>query len=50
MAWGYCGFGKVTEGTATVEKIEKVKTGSLGYYMCDVPTETVEIISAREAD
>ena len=43
-------FGKVTEGTDTVEKIEKVKTGSLGYYMRDVPTETVEIISAREAD
>ena len=48
--WGYCVFGKVTEGTDTVEKIEKVKTGSLGYYMRDVPTETVEIISAREAD
>ena len=31
-------------------EIEKVKTGSLGYYMRDVPTETVEIISAREAD
>ena len=24
--WGYCVFGKVTEGTDTVEKIEKVKT------------------------
>jgi len=48
--WGYCVFGKVTEGTDTVEKIEKVKTGSLSYYMRDVPTETVEIISAREAD
>ena len=48
--WGYCVFGKVTEGTDTVEKIEKVKTGSISYYMRDVPTETVEIISAREAD
>lgn len=48
--WGYCVFGKVTEGTDTVEKIEKVKTGSIGYYMRDVPAETVEIISARVAD
>ena len=48
--WGYCVFGKVTEGTDTVEKIEKVKTGTMGYYMRDVPKETVEIISAREAD
>ena len=43
-------FGKVTEGTDTVEKIEKVKTGSISYYMRDVPKETVEIISAKEAD
>ena len=48
--WGYCVFGKGTEGTDTVEKIEKVKTGSIGYYMRDVPAETVEIISARLAD
>ena len=48
--WGYCVFGKVTEGTDTVDKIEKVKTGSVSYYMRDVPTETVEIISAKEAD
>ena len=48
--WGYCVFGKVTEGTDTVEKIEKVKTGSLGCYMRDVPTETVEILSAKVAD
>ncbi len=48
--WGYCVFGNVTEGTDTVEKIEKVKTGTMGYYMRDVPKETVEIISAREAD
>ena len=48
--WGYCVFGKVTDGTDTVLKIEGVRTGSLGYYMRDVPTETVEIISAREAD
>ena len=48
--WGYCVFGKVTEGTDTVEKIEKVKTGSISYNMRDVPAETVEIISARVAD
>ena len=48
--WGYCVFGKVTDGTETVMKIESVKTGSLGYYMRDVPTETVEIIRARETD
>ena len=45
--WGYCVFGKVIEGTDTVMKIEGVKTGSIGYYMRDVPAETVEIISAN---
>ncbi|HBF70538.1 MAG TPA: peptidylprolyl isomerase, partial [Alteromonas australica] len=34
--WGYCAFGKVTEGMDVVEKIKSVKTGSHGYHQ-DVP-------------
>ncbi|WP_272966528.1 peptidylprolyl isomerase, partial [Alteromonas australica] len=34
--WGYCAFGKVTEGMDVVEKIKSVKTGSSGYHQ-DVP-------------
>lgn len=43
--WGYCVFGKVTEGMEAVQKIGKVKTRSyLGHG--DVPAEPVSIISA----
>ena len=40
--WGYCAFGKVTEGMDVVEKIKSVKTGSHGYHQ-DVPVEPVII-------
>jgi len=40
--WGYCVFGKVTEGMDVVEKIAQVKTGSKGYHD-DVPVEDVII-------
>lgn len=43
--WGYCVFGKVTEGMDVVEKIKTVKTGNYGYHQ-DVPVETVVIESA----
>ena len=43
--WGYCVFGKVTEGMDTVEAIEGVATSSHGPHQ-DVPAEPVEIVSA----
>ena len=43
--WGYCVFGKVTDGMDVVEKIKTVKTGNYGYHQ-DVPVEAVVIESA----
>lgn len=40
--WGYCVFGKVTDGMDVVNKIKGVKTGSKGFYQ-DVPVEAVVI-------
>ena len=40
--WGYCVFGKVTEGMDVVNKIKAVKTGSQGHHQ-DVPKEAVII-------
>lgn len=45
--YGYCVFGKVTEGMDVVDAIRNVKTGSKGFFQ-DVPVETVEIIEARK--
>ena len=42
--WGYCVFGKVTEGTDVVDKIQKVATGNSGGHQ-DVPREPVTILS-----
>ncbi|MSQ80301.1 MAG: peptidyl-prolyl cis-trans isomerase [Candidatus Methylopumilus sp.] len=42
--WGYCVFGKVTEGTDIVDKIQKVTTGSSGGHQ-DVPREAVTILN-----
>ena len=44
--FGYCVFGKVTEGMDVVDKIRKVKTGTVGGFD-DVPTEPVVIKSVR---
>ncbi|MEQ1629424.1 MAG: peptidylprolyl isomerase, partial [Gallionella sp.] len=44
--WGYCVFGKVTEGMDVVDKIGKVKTGFRG-GMQDVPEEQVIITKAE---
>ena len=38
QGWGYCVFGKVTEGMDVVNKIKVVKTGAQ-----DVPQETITI-------
>ncbi len=43
--WGYCVFGKVTEGMDVVEKIAKVKTKSVGVHE-DVPVDMVVITGA----
>ena len=45
--YGYCVFGKVTEGMDVVDAIRNVKTGNKGFFQ-DVPVETVEIIEARK--
>jgi peptidyl-prolyl cis-trans isomerase B (cyclophilin B) len=44
--WGYCVFGKVTEGTDVVDKIKAVKTTRTGMH-ADVPVENVVIEKAE---
>ncbi len=44
--WGYCVFGKVTEGTDVVDAIRKVRTGNKGFHG-DVPLEDVVIEKAE---
>ncbi|MCK6392181.1 peptidylprolyl isomerase [Zoogloea sp.] len=46
QGWGYCVFGKVSEGMDVVEKIKGVKTGTSGFHQ-DVPKEDVVIQSAE---
>ncbi len=45
--FGYCVFGRVTEGMDVVDKIRKVKTGHRGMHS-DVPVENVVILEAVE--
>jgi len=40
--WGYCVFGKVTDGMDVVDKIKGVATGNKGFHQ-DVPLEPVVI-------
>lgn len=44
--WGYCVFGKVTEGMDVVDNIRKVKTGTKGFHS-DVPVDDVIIEKAE---
>jgi len=44
--WGYCVFGKVSEGKETVDKIKAVKTTRTGMHS-DVPVENVVIEKAE---
>jgi peptidyl-prolyl cis-trans isomerase B (cyclophilin B) len=44
--WGYCVFGKVTEGKDVVDAIGKVKTGRSGMHG-DVPVEDVIVTKAE---
>ena len=46
QGWGYCVFGKVSEGMDVVEKIKGVKTGNAGFHQ-DVPKEDVVIQRAE---
>ena len=45
QGWGYCVFGRVTDGMDTVNKIKEVQT-TVRNHMRDVPEENVEITSA----
>ncbi len=42
QGWGYCVFGKVTEGQDVIDAIKVVETGSSGFHQ-DVPVEAVII-------
>ena len=46
QGWGYCVFGRVTDGMDVVEKIKNVRTGSKGFHQ-DVPLEDVVIERAE---
>jgi len=46
QGWGYCVFGRVTEGTDVVDRIKLVKTGRRGMNQ-DVPAEDVIIERAE---
>jgi peptidyl-prolyl cis-trans isomerase B (cyclophilin B) len=46
--WGYCVFGRVTDGFDVVDKIRNVATGRRGMHQ-DVPLEPVVIEKARRA-
>jgi len=46
QGWGYCVFGRVTEGTDVVDRIKRVKTGRRGMHE-DVPLEDVVIEKAE---
>ncbi|MBT0960774.1 peptidylprolyl isomerase [Denitromonas iodatirespirans] len=46
QGWGYCVFGRVTEGMDTVDAIRAVKTRSSGFHQ-DVPAEDVIIERAE---
>ena len=44
-SWGYTVFGKVAEGTDTVDKIKNVKTGTTGFHQ-NVPSGDVTVSKA----
>jgi peptidyl-prolyl cis-trans isomerase B (cyclophilin B) len=46
QGWGYCVFGRVTEGRDVVDRIKKVRTGSRGMHQ-DVPQDDVVIESVE---
>jgi len=48
--FGYCVFGRVTDGMQVVDKIVHSPTGSQGPFTKDAPLETITIRSARRID
>ncbi len=46
QGWGYCVFGRVSEGLDVVDRIRAVRTGSRGFHQ-DVPVEDVVITRAE---
>lgn len=46
QGWGYCVFGRVTEGMEAIDEIKAVATGNRGHHG-DVPMEDVVIESAE---
>lgn len=48
QGWGYCVFGRVTEGMDVVDAIKNVQTRSSGFHQ-DVPAENVVIERAEVA-
>jgi peptidyl-prolyl cis-trans isomerase B (cyclophilin B) len=49
QGWGYCVFGRVTEGMDVVQAIEKVATGNKGFHQ-DVPVTDVIIEKVTVVD
>jgi len=49
QGWGYCVFGRVTDGMDVVDKIAAVATGNSGGHG-DVPVEDVVILKVEEMD
>lgn len=50
QGWGYCVFGKVTDGMDVVNKIKGVPTGNFGYVHQDVPLEEVIVNSVTVSE
>lgn len=48
--WGYCVFGKVTEGLDVVDKIANAETGNLPPFGRDVPVKNIVIKSVTVLD
>ena len=49
QGFGYCVFGKVTEGLDVVDAIRSVKTGNRGMFQ-DVPADAIEILEVTRAN
>ena len=49
QGFGYCVFGKVTEGLDIVDAIRSVKTGNHGMFQ-DVPVDAIEILEVTRAN
>jgi peptidyl-prolyl cis-trans isomerase B (cyclophilin B) len=49
QGWGYAVFGRVVDGTDTIDRLRQVKTGNRGFHQ-DVPVENVVITSAYQMD